>query len=134
MNRYTLAIEDCETSVELQSTPFHYYCKATVLAETGDYNLALADLKNVTNFDNCPMVSKVFALCCLVLPCVALCCVVLPCVVLYVLISFVTLMILFFFLVLSLTLSLTLSRTCFSSFLFYTSLPFLKLIMTPPKL
>jgi len=54
MQRWKLALEDCERAVEMSSTPFHHYCKATVLADCGRNAEAIADLKYCLNFDACP--------------------------------------------------------------------------------
>jgi len=52
--RWQLALEDCEKAVELNSTPFHHYCKATVLADSGRNLEAIDDLTYCLNFDACP--------------------------------------------------------------------------------
>lgn len=54
MKRWQLALEDCELATELSSTPFHHYCKATVLADSGRNMEAIEDLQYCLNFDACP--------------------------------------------------------------------------------
>jgi len=54
LRRFVPAIEDCDTAVGLQSTPFHHYCKATIHADAEQNDLALLDLQSCLNFNACP--------------------------------------------------------------------------------
>ena len=41
LKKFSLALEDLDTAIELDPIPFHYFSRASVFADCGKFNLAI---------------------------------------------------------------------------------------------